>query len=162
MTTTIGQMRELLEELGHVCFVNEERSELLIRGHLDAHLIHAAVTVEEEGRWFQLESVLGTRCTGDRTRRLRIMQTLLALNYELRQLKLSVDPRDGMITASAETWCADVEPTKGLVEVVADCFISGVRDAIERLEQALAPGTLLPQEAGDRGPALGTEGEAAK
>ena len=125
MAISFAQLQDLLKKEGYRYFIAPDQSVIrfTVTGRFGQYEI--AIFLQEQGVFFQFRTIGYLRCPADHPHLKGVLQTLSAINYQMRYLKLGWDPASGEIAGYGDGWVMDNQVTQQQFQQVGNTEMIG-------------------------------------
>jgi hypothetical protein len=140
MAISFAQLQDLLKKEGYRYLIAPDQPliRFTVAGRFGRYDI--AIFLQEQGVFFQFRTIGYLRCPADHPNLKGVLQTLAAINYQMRYLKLGWDPASGEIAGYGDGWVMDNQVTQQQFHQMLGNFLPGIDNSYPRLKTALETG----------------------
>jgi hypothetical protein len=140
MATTLADIKVLLEGLGRRFFANDARDMLVLPYRCTGKTMNVILDLQHEGRFLQFTIRDFDAVPKDGASSVALLEEMLALNFEMKFIKLGRDPSDGEVVGYGDLWIEDGGIAPFQLDRMLGNFVSSMVEAQGRLELAAATG----------------------
>ena len=140
MAISFAQLQDLLKKEGYRYFIAPDQPliRFTVNGRFGQYDI--AIFLMDQGVFFQFRTIGYLRCPSDHPNLKAVLQTLSAINYHMRYLKLGWDPASGEIAGYGDGWVMDNQVTQQQFQRMLGNFLPGIDMSYPRVRTAMETG----------------------
>src|ERR1035437_4249551 len=140
MAISFAQLQDLLKKEGYRYFIAPDQPVIRfsVAGRFGQYEV--AIFLQEQGVFFQFRTVAYLRCTPDHPNLKAVLQTLSAINFQMRYLKLGWDPASDEIAGYGDGWVMDNQVTQQQFHQMLVNFLPGIDVSYPRIRSAMETG----------------------
>lgn len=127
-------------------YESPEHSELLAVFPIAGRRVEVRVIVEERGDFLLIRAGHLFQCQSSHLRFKEVAEVLLAANHEFRFVKAALDPSDGEVIVSGESWVRGGSLNDRSFETMFHAVVSVTEKIIKRVDDALGKDGRSPFE----------------
>lgn len=140
MAMTFDALKKLLDALSLQYYVHPQLPTAMLGFQGRQANFRLTISLQSDGTFLQFRVMGYATCPLNSPHLPALLRLLSDLNHELRWVKFSVDPQDGEVGVTGDTWIADGAVTQRQIDRMLGNLLPCIDDALPRISQVIQTG----------------------